>query len=48
MARNLKITVNGRVWLVELSLDTPSLYVLTNKPHLHGPRFGCGLAQCGL
>ena len=27
--------------------DTPLLYVLTNELQLHGPRFGCGLAQCG-
>jgi aerobic-type carbon monoxide dehydrogenase small subunit (CoxS/CutS family) len=27
--------------------DTPLLYVLHNELHLHGPRFGCGLAQCG-
>jgi nicotinate dehydrogenase subunit A len=27
--------------------DTPLLYVLRNELHLHGPRFGCGLSQCG-
>ena len=27
--------------------DTPLLYVLRNELGLHGPRFGCGLAQCG-
>jgi aerobic-type carbon monoxide dehydrogenase small subunit (CoxS/CutS family) len=27
--------------------DTPLLYVLQNELHLQGPRFGCGLAQCG-
>src|SRR5581483_6700426 len=32
---------------VSASLDTPLLYVLHNELHLHGPRFGCGLAQCG-
>jgi aerobic-type carbon monoxide dehydrogenase small subunit (CoxS/CutS family) len=47
MASNLKITVNGRGWPVESSPDTPLLYVLTNELHLHEPRFGCGLAQCG-
>ena len=47
MASNLKITVNGKVWPVASSPDTPLLYVLTNEMHLHGPRFGCGLAQCG-
>jgi aerobic-type carbon monoxide dehydrogenase small subunit (CoxS/CutS family) len=47
MADNLKITVNGREWPVSASPDTPLLYVLTNELELHGPRFGCGLAQCG-
>jgi aerobic-type carbon monoxide dehydrogenase small subunit (CoxS/CutS family) len=47
MASNLKITVNGQAWPVASSPDTPLLYVLTNELHLHGPRFGCGLAQCG-
>jgi aerobic-type carbon monoxide dehydrogenase small subunit (CoxS/CutS family) len=47
MANNLTIQVNGRPWLVEASPDTPLLYVLTNELRLHGPRFGCGLAQCG-
>jgi aerobic-type carbon monoxide dehydrogenase small subunit (CoxS/CutS family) len=47
MASNLKITVNGEEWPVASSPDTPLLYVLTNELHLHGPRFGCGLAQCG-
>jgi len=32
---------------VTASQDTPLLYVLHNELHLHGPRFGCGLAQCG-
>jgi aerobic-type carbon monoxide dehydrogenase small subunit (CoxS/CutS family) len=43
----LKITVNGRTQGVTASPDTPLLYVLHNELHLHGPRFGCGLAQCG-
>jgi aerobic-type carbon monoxide dehydrogenase small subunit (CoxS/CutS family) len=47
MADALKITVNGRVWPVSASPDTPLLYVLTNELELKGPRFGCGLAQCG-
>ena len=47
MASNLKITVNGQAWPVAATADTPLLYVLTNELHLHGPRFGCGLAQCG-
>src|SRR5437764_807232 len=47
MASKLKIRVNGLVHSVSASLDTPLLYVLHNELHLHGPRFGCGLAQCG-
>jgi aerobic-type carbon monoxide dehydrogenase small subunit (CoxS/CutS family) len=47
MADDLKIKVNGREWPVSASSDTPLLYVLTNELQLHGPRFGCGLAQCG-
>ena len=47
MANSLKIKVNGLVHSVSASLDTPLLYVLHNELHLHGPRFGCGLAQCG-
>ena len=47
MASSMKIKVNGLVHSVTASLDTPLLYVLHNELHLHGPRFGCGLAQCG-
>ena len=47
MASKVKIRVNGLVHNVTASLDTPLLYVLHNELKLHGPRFGCGLAQCG-
>jgi isoquinoline 1-oxidoreductase alpha subunit len=47
MAGSARITVNGLRHKVTASLDTPLLYVLHNELHLHGPRFGCGLAQCG-
>ncbi len=47
MANGIKIKVNGLTHGVQASLDTPLLYVLHNELHLHGPRFGCGLAQCG-
>ena len=47
MAGHLRITVNGLRHRVTASIDTPLLYVLHNELHLHGPRFGCGLAQCG-
>ena len=43
----LSIKVNGRMWPVTAAPDTPLLYVLTNELELRGPRFGCGLAQCG-
>lgn len=43
----LTIKVNGKDHAVIASPDTPLLYVLRNELHLHGPRFGCGLAQCG-
>jgi nicotinate dehydrogenase subunit A len=41
------IQVNGRRHKVTATPDTPLLYVLRNELHLHGPRSGCGLAQCG-
>jgi aerobic-type carbon monoxide dehydrogenase small subunit (CoxS/CutS family) len=47
MATKLKIKVNGRVHSVAASPNTPLLYVLRNELRLNGPRFGCGLAQCG-
>ena len=43
----LTIEVNGLKHAVKASTDTPLLYVLRNELRLHGPRFGCGLAQCG-
>ena len=42
-----RLTVNQRVRDVDASPDTPLLYVLVNDLDLQGPRFGCGLAQCG-
>jgi aerobic-type carbon monoxide dehydrogenase small subunit (CoxS/CutS family) len=47
MAQKVRINVNGRVLGVSASADTPLLYVLKDELKLHGPRFGCGLAQCG-
>ena len=47
MADDLQINVNGSIRLVASSPDTPLLYVLMNELQLKGPRFGCGLAQCG-
>ena len=42
-----QITVNGTSRTVSATSDTPLLYVLMNQLDLKGPRFGCGLAQCG-
>ncbi|TLY73056.1 MAG: (2Fe-2S)-binding protein [Gammaproteobacteria bacterium] len=47
MAGDLRITVNGKQHRVDTSDDTPLLYVLRNELQLNGPRFGCGLSQCG-
>jgi len=47
MADTLRITVNGKRHTVAAAPDTPLLYVLQNDLALQGPRFGCGLAQCG-
>jgi nicotinate dehydrogenase subunit A len=43
----LQLTVNGAVHTVRASPETPLLYVLRDELLLHGPRFGCGLGQCG-
>lgn len=47
MADNIKLTVNGAVHEIAADPGTPLLYVLMNQLALKGPRFGCGLAQCG-
>jgi nicotinate dehydrogenase subunit A len=41
------LTVNNQPIRVESTLDTPLLYVLRDELQLSGPKFGCGLAQCG-
>jgi aerobic-type carbon monoxide dehydrogenase small subunit (CoxS/CutS family) len=47
MANELQLQVNGKPVTVTASPDTPLLYVLTDELALRGPRFGCGLGQCG-
>jgi nicotinate dehydrogenase subunit A len=44
---SITLTVNGRQQVVETDPSTPLLYILRNDLELNGPRFGCGLAQCG-
>jgi len=43
----LRIRVNGKSREVDAPADTPLLYVLRNDLGLNGPKFGCGLGQCG-
>ena len=43
----ISLRVNGATREVDVDPETPLLYVLRNDLDLHGPRFGCGLAQCG-
>ena len=43
----VKLTVNGNPYSVDVDPDTPLLYVLADDLQLNGPKFGCGLAQCG-
>jgi aerobic-type carbon monoxide dehydrogenase small subunit (CoxS/CutS family) len=43
----LKIKVDEQVRTVSSDPNTPLLYVLTDELQLQGPRFGCGLGQCG-
>src|SRR5215469_16162373 len=47
MVERLVLKVNGREAAVSVSGETPLLYVLRNDLGLNGPKFGCGLAQCG-
>ena len=41
------LTVNGRSHTVDVDPATPLLYVLSDDLELRGPKFGCGLSQCG-
>jgi len=43
----ISLKVNGKVRVVDADPSTPLLYVLRDNLELNGPRFGCGLGQCG-
>ncbi len=43
----ISLKVNGRDHAVDVDPETPLLYVLSDELQLRGPKFGCGLAQCG-
>ena len=48
MAQTKSLTVNGKATTVTIDdPDMPLLYALRDNLQLHGPRFGCGLGQCG-
>src|SRR5262245_35374049 len=43
----ISLTVNGQSHTVDVDPATPLLYVLSDDLALRGPKFGCGLGQCG-
>ena len=47
MSERISLRVNGRAHEVDVEPDTPLLYILRNDIALNGPKFGCGLGQCG-
>jgi nicotinate dehydrogenase subunit A len=47
MPTQYKLEVNGKAQTVSAEPDTPLLYVLRENLGLHGPKYGCGLGQCG-
>ena len=44
---SIALTVNGQAHTIDVDPATPLLYVLSDDLALHGPKFGCGLGQCG-
>jgi nicotinate dehydrogenase subunit A len=47
MSDTIQLQVNGKKQAVQADPATPLLYVLRNQLQLNGPKFGCGLQQCG-
>jgi len=43
----INLKVNGRVQTVDVDPSTPLLFVLADECDVRGPKFGCGLGQCG-
>ena len=43
----ISLNVNGRLHSVDVDPATPLLYVLSDDLDMRGPKFGCGLSQCG-
>jgi nicotinate dehydrogenase subunit A len=47
MSAGIRLVVNGQAHQLDLDGGTPLLYVLRNDLELNGPKYGCGLGQCG-
>ena len=47
MSKRFAIGVNGQTRVIEAEPDEPLLYILRDNLQLNGPKFGCGLGQCG-
>jgi nicotinate dehydrogenase subunit A len=47
MKQQLVLKVNGESHTVKADPNTPLLYILRNQLQLNGPKYGCGLQQCG-
>ncbi len=47
MKERISLNVNNESYEVEVEPDMPLLYALRNELEVTGPKFGCGLAQCG-
>ena len=47
MKESVVLRVNGKIHTVKADPGTPLLYVLRNQLALNGPKYGCGLQQCG-
>src|ERR1700690_282490 len=45
--KQIRLKVNGQQHTVNVDPDSPLLFVLSDELGLRGPRFGCGMAQCG-
>jgi nicotinate dehydrogenase subunit A len=47
LAKTIKLSVNDKEVQLDVAPDTPLLFALRNDLQLNGPKFGCGVAQCG-
>jgi nicotinate dehydrogenase subunit A len=47
MTQTIRLNVNGRPHDISADAETPLLYILRNDLALNGPKYGCGLGECG-